>query len=146
MWLTWVRYGESLGMETRMRWHITCAIGLQLFCFWNIPDDVIQWKFPALLTLCVCGEFTGHQWILLTKASDAGLWCFLWNAPEKKRLSKHSKLRWFETPSRSLWRHCYVTWYILLLITLYMEKIHESLHIWTEFITGWFASLRILIQ
>ena len=23
-----------------------------------------------------------------------------------KRLSKHSRRRWFETPSRSLWRHC----------------------------------------
>ena len=27
-----------------------------------------------------CGEFTGHRWIPLTKASDAGLWCFLWSA------------------------------------------------------------------
>ena len=25
-----------------------------------------------------------------------------------KRLSKHSRHRWFETPSRSLWRHCSV--------------------------------------
>ena len=24
----------------------------------------------------------------------------------KKRLSKHSRCRWFKTPSRSLWRHC----------------------------------------
>ena len=30
----------------------------------------------------LCGEFTGHRWIPLTKASDAGLWCFLWSAPE----------------------------------------------------------------
>ena len=29
------------------------------------------------------GEFTGHQWIPLTKASDAELWCFLWSAPEQ---------------------------------------------------------------
>ena len=28
------------------------------------------------------GEFTGHRWIPLTKASDAELWCFLWSAPE----------------------------------------------------------------
>ena len=27
-------------------------------------------------------RFTGHQWIPLTKASDAELWCFLWSAPE----------------------------------------------------------------
>ena len=25
------------------------------------------------------GEFTGHRWILRTKASDAELWCFLWS-------------------------------------------------------------------
>ena len=30
----------------------------------------------------LCGEFTGHRWIPLTKASDAKLWCFLWSAPE----------------------------------------------------------------
>ena len=28
------------------------------------------------------GEFTGHRWIPLTKASDAELWCFLWSPPE----------------------------------------------------------------
>ena len=32
----------------------------------------------------LCGEFTGHQWIPLTKASDAELWCFLWSAPWMK--------------------------------------------------------------
>ena len=30
----------------------------------------------------LCGEFTGHQWIPRTKASDAELWCFLWSASE----------------------------------------------------------------
>ena len=29
----------------------------------------------------LCGEFTRHRWIPLTKASDAELWCFLWLAP-----------------------------------------------------------------
>ena len=28
----------------------------------------------------VCGEFTGHRWIPIIKASDAELWCFLWDA------------------------------------------------------------------
>ena len=31
----------------------------------------------------LCGEFTGHRWIPLTKASDAELWCFLWSAPKQ---------------------------------------------------------------
>ena len=52
----------------------------------------------------LCGEFTGNRWIPFTKAGGAELRCFLWSVPEK-RLSKQSKLRWFETQSRSLWRH-----------------------------------------
>ena len=31
----------------------------------------------------LCGEFTGHLWIPLTKASDVEPWCFLWSAPEQ---------------------------------------------------------------
>ena len=34
------------------------------------------------ITGLLCGEFTGHRWIPLIKASDAELWCFLWSAPE----------------------------------------------------------------
>ena len=30
----------------------------------------------------LCGEFTGDRWIPRSKASDAGLWCFPWSAPE----------------------------------------------------------------
>ena len=52
-----------------------------------------------------CGEFTGHRRIPLTMASDAKLWCFLWSV-SNKRLSKQSRRRWFETPTRSLRRHC----------------------------------------
>ena len=29
------------------------------------------------------GESIGHQWIPLTKASDAELWCFLWSVPQQ---------------------------------------------------------------
>ena len=43
-----------------------------------IHDDVIKWKdFPRY-----CGEFIGHRWIPLTKASDSVLCCFLWSAHE----------------------------------------------------------------
>ena len=34
------------------------------------------------VTGSLCGEFTGHRWIPRTKASDAGLWSFLWTAAE----------------------------------------------------------------
>ena len=44
-------------------------------------DDVIKWKhFPCYWSFV--GDFTGHRWIPLTKASDAELWSFLWSAPE----------------------------------------------------------------
>ena len=29
------------------------------------------------------GEFIGHRWIPLSKATDGDLWCFLWSAPEQ---------------------------------------------------------------
>ena len=31
----------------------------------------------------LCREFTGYQWNTLKKASEAGIWCFLWSAPEQ---------------------------------------------------------------
>ena len=34
----------------------------------------------ALVALCEC---TSDRWILLTKAGNAELWCFLWNASEQ---------------------------------------------------------------
>ena len=62
-------------------------------------DECLNWTLPAMspevaismlassngnifhITGPLCGEFTGDQWIPLTKASDAELWCFLWSAP-----------------------------------------------------------------
>ena len=50
------------------------------------------------------GESTGDRWIPRTNASEAELWCFF-DLCLNKRLSNQSKHRWFETPSRLLWRH-----------------------------------------
>ena len=47
----------------------------------------------------LCGEFTGHRWIPLTKASDAEYWCFSLICALYKRLSKQPWGWWFETPS-----------------------------------------------
>ena len=58
-----------------------------------------------LVTGPLWGESTGHQWIPLTRASKADLWCFL-DVRLNKRLSKQSKCRWFQTPWHSLLRHC----------------------------------------
>ena len=45
-------------------------------------DDVIKLDHFRV-TGSFCGEFTGHRWIPLTKASDAELWGFRWYAPEQ---------------------------------------------------------------
>ena len=68
------------------------------------PDDVIKWKhFPCNLTLVwrihrspVNSPHKG-QWHGSLMFS---LICL------KQQLSKQWRRRWFETPSRSLWRHC----------------------------------------
>ena len=63
-------------------------------------DDVIKWKhFPRNWPF-VRGIHRS-RWIPHTKASNAELWCFLWSEP----LSKQPWGWWFETLSRSLWRH-----------------------------------------
>ena len=62
--------------------------------------------FSALLALCagtspVTGEFPSQRPV--TPGFDV-----FFDLSSNKRLSKQSKHRWFETPSRSLWRHCNV--------------------------------------
>ena len=52
----------------------------------------------------LCGEFTGHRWILRTKASDTEFDVFF-DLRLNKRLSKQSSGWWFETLLRPLWRH-----------------------------------------
>ena len=52
------------------------------------------------ITGLLCGEFTGHRLIPLTKASDGGFDIFF-DLCLYKRLNKQSWNWWFETPSRS---------------------------------------------
>ena len=59
--------------------------------WWESLAFVLQYWYENIMTSSignifrvtgpVCGEFIGHRWIPLTKASDAGLWCVLWSAP-----------------------------------------------------------------
>ena len=63
--------------------------------------------FPALLALCagnspVPGEFLSQSPV--TRSCDV-----FFHLRLNKRLSKQSWGWWFETPSRSLWRHCNVS-------------------------------------
>ena len=45
-----------------------------------------------------------------------------------KRLSKHSRRRWFETPSRSLWRHCNYYIYTETEMSSFWWNFHHWLH------------------
>ena len=72
----------------------------------------------------LCGKFTGHRVIpLTTKASDVKLWLFLWSTPEQT-VGKQSRCHWFETPARSLWRHCNGTPFYLLPSCMFVYREH----------------------
>ena len=63
--------------------------------------------FFALLVL-----YEGNPLICAwTKTIDAEFCCFLWSAPEQ---TVEQKIGTFETPSRSLWRHCIGIAYLFL--------------------------------
>ena len=60
--------------------------------------------FPALLALCAGNSpATGE---LLAQRPVRRSFGVFFNLRPNKRLSKKSIDRWFDTPSRSLWRHC----------------------------------------
>ena len=73
--------------------------------FSNPHDDVIKWKqFFALLALCegnppVTGGFPSQKPV--TRSFDV-----FFDLRPNKRLGQQSRGRWFDTSSRSLWRHC----------------------------------------
>ena len=68
---------------------------------------------------CVTGLFAGNSPVTGNFPSQMPM---MWNVDVffdlrlNKRLSKQSILRWFETPSRSLWRHCNEGWIIYFAI------------------------------
>ena len=81
-------------------------------------------NLSALLALCagnspVTGEFPSQGQV--TRSYDVFFALSL-----NKRLSKHSKRRWFETPSRSLWRHCNVPMYFSVTSWLYCRLLRNS--------------------
>ena len=76
------------------------------------------------------GESTDHRWIPLTKAVmrsfDLGL---------SKRLSRQWRRRWFETPLRSLWRHCNDKSGLKNPIILHLSHILQ-IHHWAQMCTN----------
>ena len=68
-------------------------------------NDVIKWKhFPRYLPFCEGNPpMDSPHKRPVTRSVDVFFGMRL-----NKRLSKQSRRRWFETPPRSLWRHCNV--------------------------------------
>ena len=60
-----------------------------------------------LITGHLCGEFIDHRWISSQRPVTRSFDVFF-DLRLNKRLSRQSRRWWFETPSRSLWRHCNV--------------------------------------
>ena len=89
---------NSLCIVCVMSWFITSWV-----CPNQFHDDVIKWK-RFLVTGPLCREFTLHRQI-------PGALIFSLICTWKKTFSKQSRHLWFETPSRSLWRHCNVSFY-----------------------------------
>ena len=69
----------------------------------------------------LCGEFTGHRWIPLTKASDAEFWCFIWSAPELNGWVKNRE-------AGDLRRHR--VHYDITVMELLNLKEHLNIHLW----------------
>ena len=87
--------------------------------------------FSALLALCagnspVTGEFPAQRPVTLSFDVFFGL---------NKRLSKQSWGWWFETPSRSLWRHCNDN-----------PSLYSHPHDATGIVVSWFKVIQGLIQ
>ena len=77
-------------------WHTSPRRGVNVACVCNWISLAHNWSAALYQPVCyqptliltssnenifrvtghLCGEFTGHRWIPLTKASDVELWCF----------------------------------------------------------------------
>ena len=70
-------------------------------------DDVIKWKhFSALLALCVGNSPVTAEFPIQRPVTRS--FYIFFDQRLNKQLRKQSWGRWFETPSRSFWRHCKV--------------------------------------
>ena len=107
-------------------WHWLSKMTELFSTIWvfSLHDDVIKWEhFPRYRPFL--RESTGHRWIPHTKTNDTELWCFLWSAPGQT-LEQTIQTRWFETPSRSLWRQYNDT---------FSTSMKDFQYIWSQYIT-----------
>ena len=76
--------------------HHGCQVITVQWSWWRHQMET----FSALLALC-----EGNPPVTFTNGVTRSFYVFF-NLCLSKRLNKESRRRWFETPSRSLWRHC----------------------------------------
>ena len=106
-----------------------------------VPDMTSAWQvmntswwrhqmepFSALLAICagislVSGGFPAQK--LVTQSFDV-----FFDLRMNKRLGKQSRRWWFETPSRSLWRHCNDASLLLLLFCISLKYLHGFVFVW----------------
>ena len=101
------------------------------------PLDAITWRYfprhwPFLRGIHL------NRWIPLTKANGGDVFCDL---RLNKRLCKHLRRRWFETPSRSFWRHCNDIRRLSILPRSFWLKASNILHL-----RVWCLSLELTFQ
>ena len=79
-------------------WHHTSSF-MQIHTWWRHQNGNI-----FRVTLPLCGNFTSPRWI---KRSVTRSFDVFFDLSLNKTLVKQSRRWWFETPSCSLWHHCY---------------------------------------
>ena len=90
-WNTWHHWVDFLSLLLKQTYRIFLTHIVMLQC----GQDITHWLKHIFshkmtspngnifgVTGLLCGEFTDHRWIPLTKASNAEFWCFLWSAPD----------------------------------------------------------------
>ena len=96
----------------------------------------------------LCGEFIGHQWISLTKASDVELWCFLCL---NERLSKQLRRRWFDNVTMYN-KLLSIAFDDLLQLMTYSRMVRNRqstdpvFHCWRDWLLGWVAGNKRISQ
>ena len=105
----WAVYCSNFG-ETRRRYQTETFSTLLALCAWNSP---------------VTGEFPSQSPVMRSFGVFFGLRL-------NKHLSKQSRRRWFETPSRSLWRHC-----VPEMTVVCISRNHDDVIKWKHFPHYW---------
>ena len=125
------RFHDIDGLAQDWSNSIANALELLQFCTkastWCDHDDVIKWIYFR-----ITGPLWGEPPIiggLPSKRLVARKFDVFFDLRLNKRLSKQSRCRWFETPSRSLWRHCndHVTLFLCFqLHPIILQSMHNA--------------------